>query len=62
MDQLAPGGRLVCPVMALAGFQRFQDLLQIDKSADGTITKKKLMQVCYVPLTDPSTQLRNALT
>ncbi|KAL0112233.1 hypothetical protein PUN28_011946 [Cardiocondyla obscurior] len=59
IDQLAPGGRLICPVVAIEGFQRFQDLLQVDKNADGTITRKKLMQVSYVPLTDPSTQLRN---
>ncbi|XP_011334128.1 protein-L-isoaspartate(D-aspartate) O-methyltransferase isoform X1 [Ooceraea biroi] len=62
IDQLAPDGRLVCPVMTVAGFQRFQDLLQVDKSADGTVTTKKLMQVSYVPLTDPTTQLRNVLT
>lgn len=59
INQLAPGGRLICPVVAIEGFQRFQDLLQVDKNTDGTITKKKLMQVSYVPLTDPTTQLRN---
>ncbi|XP_018045146.1 PREDICTED: protein-L-isoaspartate(D-aspartate) O-methyltransferase-like isoform X2 [Atta colombica] len=59
IDQLAPGGRLICPVVAIKGFQRLQDLLQVDKSTDGAITKKKLMQVSYVPLTDPTTQLRN---
>ncbi|XP_015430668.1 PREDICTED: protein-L-isoaspartate(D-aspartate) O-methyltransferase-like [Dufourea novaeangliae] len=57
IDQLAPGGRLICPVVSIEGFQRFQDLLQVDKNADGTVTKKKLMQVSYVPLTDPATQL-----
>ncbi|XP_053980740.1 protein-L-isoaspartate(D-aspartate) O-methyltransferase-like [Hylaeus volcanicus] len=59
IDQLAPGGRLVCPVVSIEGFQRFQDLVQVDKDADGTVTKKKLMHVSYVPLTDPATQLRN---
>ncbi|XP_015171828.1 PREDICTED: protein-L-isoaspartate(D-aspartate) O-methyltransferase-like [Polistes dominula] len=59
IDQLAPGGRLICPVVAIEGFQRFQDLLQVDKKADGSYTKQKLMQVSYVPLTDPNTQLRN---
>ncbi|XP_014599002.1 PREDICTED: protein-L-isoaspartate(D-aspartate) O-methyltransferase-like [Polistes canadensis] len=59
VDQLAPGGRLICPVVAIEGFQRFQDLLQVDKKADGSVTKQKLMQVSYVPLTDPNTQLRN---
>lgn len=62
VKQLAPGGRLICPVFAIEGIQRFQDLLQVDKSADGTVTKKKLMQVTYVPLTDPNTQLRKSST
>lgn len=57
IKQLAPGGRLICPVVAVEGFQTFQDLVQVDKRADGTIEKKKLMQVSYVPLTDPHTQL-----
>ncbi|XP_061930257.1 protein-L-isoaspartate(D-aspartate) O-methyltransferase-like isoform X2 [Apis cerana] len=59
IDQLTPGGRLICPVVAIEGFQRFQDLVQVDKNIDGTITKKKLMQVSYIPLTDPATQLLN---
>ncbi|XP_024946189.1 protein-L-isoaspartate(D-aspartate) O-methyltransferase isoform X2 [Cephus cinctus] len=56
---LAPGGRLICPVVAIEGFQRFQDLVQVDKHLDGTIEKKKLIQVSYVPLTDASVQLHN---
>ncbi|XP_034187523.1 protein-L-isoaspartate(D-aspartate) O-methyltransferase [Osmia lignaria lignaria] len=59
IDQLAPGGRLICPVVTIEGFRRLQDLLQVDKNIDGTISKKKLMQVSYVPLTDPATQLLN---
>lgn len=59
IDQLTPGGRIICPVVAIEGFQRFQDLVQVDKNIDGTITKKKLMQVSYIPLTDPATQLLN---
>ncbi|XP_076765759.1 protein-L-isoaspartate(D-aspartate) O-methyltransferase [Xylocopa sonorina] len=59
IDQLTPGGRLICPVVTIEGFQRLQDLLQVDKNVDGTIVKKKLMQVSYVPLTDPATQLLN---
>ncbi|XP_043249608.1 protein-L-isoaspartate(D-aspartate) O-methyltransferase-like [Colletes gigas] len=58
IDQLAPGGRLVCPVV-IGGFQRLQHLLQVDKNADGTVTQKKLMDVSYVPLTDSATQLNN---
>lgn len=57
INQLAPGGRLICPVVALEGFQRFQDLCQVDKNMNGSITKTKLMQVSYVPLTDRDTQL-----
>ncbi|CAD1468863.1 unnamed protein product [Heterotrigona itama] len=59
IDQLTPGGRLICPVVAIEGFQRFQDLVQVDKNVDGTVIKKKLMQVSYIPLTDPATQLAN---
>ncbi|XP_078037502.1 protein-L-isoaspartate(D-aspartate) O-methyltransferase [Augochlora pura] len=55
INQLATGGRLICPVVAAEGFQ---DFLQVDKNADGTILKKKLLQVFYVPLTDPATQLQ----
>lgn len=60
IDQLAPGGRLICPVVAAEGFQMLQDLLQVDKNADGTVIKKKLMKVSYVPLTDPNTQLHSS--
>nr|XP_033327125.1 protein-L-isoaspartate(D-aspartate) O-methyltransferase-like [Megalopta genalis]XP_033327126.1 protein-L-isoaspartate(D-aspartate) O-methyltransferase-like [Megalopta genalis] len=58
IDQLATGGRLICPVVTIEGFQRIQDFLQVDKNTDGTISKKNLMQVSYVPLTDPATQLQ----
>lgn len=43
--QLAPGGRMIIPV----GKSR-QELLEVDKSADGTITRRSLMGVRYVPL------------
>ncbi|XP_076296217.1 protein-L-isoaspartate(D-aspartate) O-methyltransferase isoform X1 [Lasioglossum baleicum] len=59
IDQLAVGGRLICPVVSIEGFQRLQDFLQVDKNADGTISTKKLMHVSYVPLTDRATQLQN---
>ncbi|CAK9794696.1 Protein-L-isoaspartate(D-aspartate) O-methyltransferase [Anthophora quadrimaculata] len=59
IDQLAPGGRLICPVVTCESFQRLQNLLQVDKNSDGAVVKKKLMQVSYVPLTDPATQLLN---
>ncbi|XP_008547950.1 protein-L-isoaspartate O-methyltransferase [Microplitis demolitor] len=59
IEQLAPGGRLIVPVVAVEGFQKFQDLLQVDKNHDGLITQTKLMHVSYVPLTDPTSQLQN---
>ncbi|XP_046474484.1 protein-L-isoaspartate(D-aspartate) O-methyltransferase isoform X1 [Neodiprion pinetum] len=59
VSQLAPGGRLLCPVVAIQGFQRYQDFVQVDKNPNGSITTKKLMQVMYVPLTDAKAQLAN---
>ncbi|XP_043269238.1 protein-L-isoaspartate(D-aspartate) O-methyltransferase-like [Venturia canescens] len=59
VKQLAPGGRMVCPVVTFEGYQRFQTLVQIDKNEDGTVSTKKLMHVSYVLLTDPETQLNN---
>jgi len=47
LDQLKPGGRMVCPVGKQHEIQMFY---QFDKSADGTITREGLVEVRYVPL------------
>lgn len=43
----------VCPV---GGEYDHQELLQIDKNADGSLVKRSLMGVRYVPLTDKEKQ------
>lgn len=47
VDQLAPGGRLVAPVGDGIG----QDLILLEKSADGNITRRVILPVAFVPLT-----------
>ena len=47
VQQLKPGGRLLCPVGPDGGAQ---DLVQVDRRADGSFEKKKLLGVRYVPL------------
>jgi protein-L-isoaspartate(D-aspartate) O-methyltransferase len=48
LDQLKPGGRLVIPV---GGTGEVQQLLVIDKRADGTTTIRRALPVRFVPLT-----------
>ena len=47
IDQLRPGGRLVIPVGARGGVQ---ELLLIDKLADGRTTRQRVLPVRFVPL------------
>lgn len=49
LEQLKNGGRMICPVGPQG---ETQQLVQYDKSSEGEITKKVLMAVVYVPLTD----------
>ncbi len=46
IDQLAPGGRLVIPVGRF-----FQELLLIEKQKDGTVRRKSVTAVSFVPMT-----------
>jgi protein-L-isoaspartate(D-aspartate) O-methyltransferase len=46
VEQLRPGGRLVIPVGGLS-----QDLMVVEKKADGTTTSTEVIPVRFVPLT-----------
>ena len=46
IDQLAPGGRLVIPVG-----KQWQDLVVIEKQADGRATRRSVAPVSFVPMT-----------
>jgi len=46
IEQLAPGGRLVIP---LGGF--FQELVLVEKQSDGTVRRKNMGGVRFVPMT-----------
>ncbi|WVF72132.1 protein-L-isoaspartate O-methyltransferase [Kwoniella sp. CBS 6097] len=53
IEQLAKPGRMFIPVG-----EGSQDIWQIDKDAQGEVTRKKLFGVMYVPLTDADKQWR----
>jgi protein-L-isoaspartate(D-aspartate) O-methyltransferase len=48
VEQLKPGGRLVIPVGEPGGAQ---DLVVLEKSADGSVSPRRLLAVAFVPLT-----------
>ena len=54
LKKLAPGGRMVIPV---GKFDSTQFYYQIDKKLDGSVVKKSLFGVEYVPLCDVEFQL-----
>jgi len=51
IEQLKPGGRLVVPIGTLSGGQ---SLLVVEKQPDGTVTRRTVLAVRFVPLTDQS--------
>jgi protein-L-isoaspartate(D-aspartate) O-methyltransferase len=56
IEQLAPGGRLVCPV-AQGGFAGLtgtpaQDLVLVEKDAEGRTTSRDVLPVAFVPLVE----------
>jgi protein-L-isoaspartate(D-aspartate) O-methyltransferase len=51
VDQLAPDGRLVMP---LGEANRVQQLVVMRKTAAGTLERKDLLPVRFVPVTGPS--------
>jgi protein-L-isoaspartate(D-aspartate) O-methyltransferase len=51
IDQLKTGGRLVVPV---GGQAAGQSLLLIEKRPDGKISRRTILAVRFVPLTDKS--------
>ncbi|OJA20250.1 hypothetical protein AZE42_02688 [Rhizopogon vesiculosus] len=51
VDQLKSPGRMFIPVGTFT-----QEILQVDKDKSGNVTKKELMGVMYVPLTDAERQ------
>ena len=54
-DQLKPGGRLIAPIGESGGVQ---SLLLIERRADGSLARRDLLAVRFVPLTDPAGRQR----
>lgn len=53
VEQLAPGGRLVIPVG-----RPFQDLLVVEKQADGQTRRWKVTDVAFVPMTGEAQKVK----
>jgi protein-L-isoaspartate(D-aspartate) O-methyltransferase len=53
VEQLKPGGRMVIPV---GGAYFAQQLMLVEKGADGKVTTRQLLPVQFVPLTRAETQ------
>jgi S-adenosylmethionine synthetase len=56
LEQLAPGGRLVIPLGASAVHQ---DLVVIEKRADGSLFERSVMPVTFVPFVHPPRRSRH---
>lgn len=54
-DQLKPGGRLIAPIGASGAVQT---LLVIERRADGSLARRDLLAVRFVPLMDTSGKQR----
>jgi protein-L-isoaspartate(D-aspartate) O-methyltransferase len=50
IEQLKPGGKMIIPVEARFGQQ---ELLLVEKRADGTLTRRVVLPVRFVPFTGP---------
>ncbi len=53
LKQLAPGGRLIIPVGENDWYQYFE---QVDKDDQGRVSRERLLEVRFVPLTDKQVQ------
>jgi protein-L-isoaspartate(D-aspartate) O-methyltransferase len=55
VEQLAPGGRMVIPVG-----DWWQELLVVEKAEDGTVVRRSVAPVAFVPMTGEAERLRSA--